>query len=151
MAESGTSGALTAPYRLEYTFSRSTGPVVERFLLGLRSQRIEGIRMRDGGVLVPPLECDPKTGDELSEFVEVGQSGEVTAWSWVAEPLPEHPVDRPFAWALIKLDGADTAMLHVVDVPDESAMTTGMRVTAEWRDERKGFITDIACFRPETA
>jgi uncharacterized OB-fold protein len=75
-----------------------------------------------------------------------------TTWSWVAEARPKVPVEgRPFAWALIKLDGADTALLHAVDAGDESAMSTGMRVRLQWADDREGAITDIACFVPEEA
>ena len=47
--------------------------------------------------------------------MEVGPEGVVTSWTWVDTPNPNHPLDRPFAFALIQLDGADTAMVHVVD------------------------------------
>ena len=139
---------LSASFSSAFTFTRSVGPVVGRFLTGLRDRRIEGIVGSDGKVIVPPTEYDPVTSQALENFVEVGQSGTVTTWAWVAEPLPKHPLDRPFAWALIKLDGADTAMLHVVDAGQESRMETGMRVTARWRDETVGFITDLLCFDP---
>ena len=43
-------------------------------------------------------------------------AGEVLTWSWAADPLPGQPLDRPFAWALVKLDGADTGLLHALDV-----------------------------------
>ena len=49
----------------------------------------------------------PLTADPLTELVEVGQSGEVLTWAWNGEPRPMQPFDRPFAWALIRLDGAD--------------------------------------------
>ena len=52
-------------------------------------------------------------------------------------------------WALIRLDGADSAMLHAVAAGDESAMQSGMRVRARWREERAGLITDIECFVPD--
>ena len=61
------------------------------------------------------------------------------------QPNPNHPLDRPFAFALIRLDGADTAMVHVVDGP-ESALATGARVRPRWRDERTGYVTDVECF-----
>ena len=83
---------------------------------------------------------------ELSEFVEVGTSGVVTTWAWIAEPRSNQPLDRPFAWALVKLEGADTGLLHAVDAGDESRMRTGMRVKVRWREERQGHITDIECF-----
>src|SRR5207248_6013163 len=141
---------LRAPHSLEYTYTRSVGPVVERFFNGLGEHRIQGIKGADGRVIVPPTEYDPQTGESLSEFVDVGDAGVVTTWAWTTDPRPGQPLDRPFAWALIRLDGADTAMLHAVDAGDESKMATGTRVTVRWRDERVGEIGDIACFVPET-
>jgi uncharacterized OB-fold protein len=149
MAENADGEVLVAPNILEYPYTRTVGPVIGRFMTGLRDRRIEGIRTVDGRVMVPPTEYDPDTGDALSEFVEVGQSGVVTTWSWVAEPRAKHPLDHSFAWALIRLDGADTAMLHAVDAGDQARMATGMRVRAKWREERVGDIQDIVCFVPE--
>lgn len=48
----------------------------------------------------------------------------------------------------MRLDGADTAMLHALDVPGPEAVHTGMRVRVRWAAERTGAITDIACFEP---
>jgi uncharacterized OB-fold protein len=142
---------LEAPNVLEYPYTRTVGPVLGRFFTGLRDGAIWGIRAGDGRVLVPPADYDPVTSEPLSEFVEVGQSGVVTTWAWVNQPREKHLLDRPFAFALIRLDGADTGLLHYVDAGDESAMSTGMRVTARWRDEREGHIRDIECFVPEAA
>lgn len=141
---------LRAPLMIEYPFSRTVGPVQSAFLTGLREAMVIGVKRLDGTVLMPPTEYDPVTSAELSELVEVGQSGTVTSWAWVSEARPKVPVEgRPFAWALIRLDGADTAMVHAVDAGDEAAMSTGMRVQIKWADEREGAITDIACFVPE--
>ncbi len=140
---------LSAPHVLEYTYTRFVGPVIGRFFAGLRERRVEGVRMADGKVLVPPTEYDPHTSEPLDEFVEVGQSGVVITWAWVYTPRRNHPLDHPFAWALIRLDGADTGLLHAVDAGDESEMATGMRVRVRWRDETVGEIQDIACFEPE--
>lgn len=142
---------LSAPHVLEYAYTRSVGPVIGRFLGGLEERKILGVRTAAGRIIVPPTEYDPDTGDALNELVEVGQAGVVTTWSWIAEPRPKHPLDRPFAWALVKLDGADTAMLHAVDAGEESRIATGMRVQVRWRQETLGEIQDIACFEPEDA
>jgi len=93
---------------LEFPYSRSLGPVVGEFLAGLKQHRILGIRAADGKVLVPPLEYDPNTGDTLSELVEVGPQGTVGSWTWVDEPTPKHPLDRPFAFALVTPPTAPT-------------------------------------------
>jgi hypothetical protein len=66
-------------------------------------------------------------------------------------PLAGQPLDRPFGWALIRLDGADTALLQAVDAGSAAAMRTGMRVQPRWADERVGSIRDIACFEPSDA
>jgi uncharacterized protein len=152
MAESE---VLRAPHVLEYPYVRSVGPVIGAFLTALRDGRILGAQSTgaDGGatVIVPPTEYDPISGADVGELVEVGQSGVVTTWSWAAEPKEGQPLDRPFAWALVKLDGATTGMLHVVDAGSPGAMASGMRVTARWRPaaERVGRIQDIESFVPE--
>ncbi len=152
MSESlaATEVSLSAPHVLEYTYTRSVGPVIGRFFGALEERRVLGIRAKDGRVLVPPVEYDPLTAEALTEFVEVGQAGVVTTWTWVSTPREKDPLDRPFAWALIRLDGADSALLHVVDAGQESPMSTGMRVRIRWREEPQGNIQDIAWFEPET-
>jgi uncharacterized OB-fold protein len=143
---------LTAELIIEYPFSRTTGPVIGAFFTALREGFIVGIKAADGRVLVPPFEYDPITSEALTEVVEVGDVGEVVSWAWVNDPLEGQPLDRPFAFALIKLDGADTPFLHAVDTAgDEAAVSTGLRVEAQWADEREGHIKDIECFVPEGA
>jgi uncharacterized OB-fold protein len=137
---------LKAPLVIEYGFMRTTGPVIGAFLTALREQRVLGIRGADGRVVCPPVEYDPSTGAPLTEMVEVGTEGTITSWSWVAQLREGQPLDRPHALAMIQLDGADTAMLHVVDAPGPEAVSTGARVRIRWADERQGLINDIACF-----
>src|SRR5262249_56186683 len=79
-------------------------------------------------------------------MVPVSAVGTVASWTWQAEPLEGQPLDRPFAWALIKLDGADTLLMHAVDAGESDAIRTGTRVHAHWADETVGAITDIAYF-----
>ncbi len=110
------SEVLHAEHHLEYPYLRSVGPVIGAFLTGLRDGTILGVRGAGGTVIVPPTEYDPITGEDTGELVEVGPAGVVETWAWVSHPLPKHPLTTPFAWALIRLDGAGTAMLHVVDV-----------------------------------
>jgi uncharacterized OB-fold protein len=141
---------LRAPHALEYTYTRSVGPVVERFFTGLGEHRIQGIKGADGKVIVPPTEYDPNTGESLTEFVDVGDAGRVTTWAWNTDPRPGQPLDRPFAWALIELDGADTGMLHAVDAGDESKMSTGMRVKARWAADSVADMGALECFEPES-
>jgi hypothetical protein len=140
--------ALTAPHKLTYTYKRSLGPVLSRFFTALREKQILGVRRADGSVMVPPKEYDPETSEALSELVPVADTGVVTTWAWVQKPRAQQPLGKPFAYALIRLDGADTKLLHVVDAGRESAMKTGMRVRARWVEQPAGAITDIQAFVP---
>ncbi|MFZ6002916.1 MAG: Zn-ribbon domain-containing OB-fold protein [Actinomycetota bacterium] len=142
-----TSGEST--YTLELPYRRSLGPVVGAFMTGLRDRQVMGSRTSTGRVIVPPLEYDPETGDALEEMIEVAATGTVTSWAWVEEPLRKHPLDRPFAWVLVQLDGADTSLVHALDVASPSEVSSGMRVQIRWAEERRGHMLDIACFEPE--
>jgi uncharacterized OB-fold protein len=145
------SEVLHAAHSLEYPYSRSVGPVIGAFLTGLRDGRLLGVEGAGGSVIVPPTEYDPTTGDDTGEMVEVGPGGVVESWAWVAEPHAKHPLHTPFAWALIRLDGADTALLHVVDSGGPDRLATGDRVTVRFRPgaERVGAMADIVSFVPE--
>ena len=142
---------LAAPYAVEFVYTRSVGPVIERFFNGLAEGRIQGIKDTQGRVIVPPQEYDPQTADELSEFVDVSDAGTVLTWGWSVDPPPGQPLPHPFAWALIQLDGADVGFLHAVDAGDESRMSTGMRVRVRWAPEPVADISAIECFVPEEA
>jgi uncharacterized OB-fold protein len=149
--EDVTETQLHAPMEIAFDYTRSLGPVLGRFMTGLRDRRILGSRGADGRVHAPPFEYDPVTSLPPGELVEVGPAGTVISWSWQPAPLAGQPLDRPFGWALIRLDGADTAMLHAVDAGSAAAMRTGLRVRPRWADDRAGSIRDIACFEPGEA
>ena len=137
---------LSAPLTLSFDYTRSVGPTLSKFFTALRERRILGVRGSDGRVHVPPAEYDPVTYEPLGEMVPVSAVGTVASWTWQAEPLEGQPLDRPFAWALIKLDGADTPLIHAVDAGEPGAIRTGARVHVHWADEPVGAITDIAYF-----
>ena len=135
---------------VKFPYKRSTGEVTGRFLAGLKEQKkIWGRRVSGQGVVVPPnsySELDAKAG---GEWVEVKDEGIVTAVGVVQKPVEDlHPSDKPFAYVLVKLDGADTALAHIVrDRIDD--VKVGSRVKAVWAadDARKGTIRDIDCFQ----
>ena len=135
---------------MEFPYKHSTGETVGRFLAGLKEQRtIWGQRVVGQGVVVPPMgysELDAASG---GEWVAVSDTGVITAAAIVHRPLDRlHPFAQPFAYVLVKLDGADTALAHVVR-DDLGKVKVGARVQAEWKadGERVGSVTDIATFR----
>lgn len=135
-----------ARFHLAYTYKRSTGPVIGRFLTSLREGRLEGVRTASGEVLVPARAYDPRDGRATTDaWVDVGPEGTITTWTWIDAPAAGAPLDAPFAWALVRLDGADTPMLHAVRGP-RAAIATGARVRAVFADHREGGIRDLSCF-----
>lgn len=128
-------------FPLRFPYKRSVGPVIGKFLAGLRDQKVLGVKTASGRVLVPPLEYDPDTGEATGDFVDVASVGTVTGCAFSDDPKPE----RPAGWALVKLDGADTSLFHHV-VGDVKA---GDRVRIRWSEQRTGHIKDIQCFELE--
>ncbi len=134
----------------EFTYRHSTGETVGRFLAGLKEQKtIWGQRVAGQGVVVPPLGYSELDAHSCGEWVAVQDTGVITAAAIVHEPIASlHPFEQPFAFILVKLDGADTALAHVVR-DDLARVRVGARVQAEWKADadRVGSVLDIAAFR----
>jgi uncharacterized OB-fold protein len=143
-------GPLQAPHQLTLTYRRSLGRAERTFLSGLAEGRIWGSRDARGQVTVPPVDWDPASGAPTVDFVAVEPRGRVVSWTWVADPTPGGPLERPYALALIRLHGAATSLLHVVDVEHPDLVRTGLAVRADWAAERCGRILDIRAFVPDT-
>jgi uncharacterized OB-fold protein len=132
------------PFHLQFPFTRSLGSTMSTFFSALAEGQIIGVRIGDR-VVAPPMEYDPETGaDAGSEWVKVGPKGTVGTWTWVAEPTRLHPVQEPFAFAFITLDGADTPILHAVKA-SEDQLAAGLRVEAQFKtgDDVAGRIDDV--------
>lgn len=143
---SGGADVFVAPLEVAYPYKRTVGTLLSRFFTSLQEGRLEGTKGADGRVYFPPAEFDPVTGVPLNEWVTLPETGTVTTWAWQGVPQPDQPLDHPFAWALITLDGADVPMLHAVDAGDMGRIRTGTRVKVRWAAERSGGVRDIACF-----
>ncbi len=158
----GTTRSLSWPRPSRSTTSSSipagtpapSGPVVGRFLTGLRDGELLGVRLarracaRAADGVRPHDERRSRErrrplGDARSRRAECSRG---PGWR---EPRPgKHPLTKPFAFALIRPDGADTALLHMVDCGSPDAITVGLRVAPRWRAERTGHITDIEAWVP---
>ncbi|WP_255584406.1 Zn-ribbon domain-containing OB-fold protein [Dietzia sp. ANT_WB102] len=140
---------LSASLTPSFDYTRSTGPILGAFFTGLRDGRLVGVRDSRGAVHVPPVEFDPHTREALTEFVDIGSGtgirGVVVTWTWVPTPTAVNPLSTPFAWALVRFDGADTAILLPLVADGPESVSTGMRVRLQWAAERVGSIHDIAC------
>ncbi len=146
---------MIADHVVEYPggYTRSIGPVIGRYLTGLRDGRILGVKSKTAGVLVPPVEYDPNSSESIGgsddDWVEVGPAGTIESFTWVRNVRPtKQPFGQPFAFALIKPDGADTAMLHVVVANSPDDLRIGMRVMPHWKVGRVGSVRDIEAWIP---
>lgn len=135
---------------MEFPYKHSTGETVGRFLAGLKVQKkIWGQRVNGQGVVVPPTGYSEVDASAAGDWVEVKDTGTVTALAKVHHPIDRlHPASSPFAFVLVKLDGADTGFAHIV-TDDLAKLKVGSRVQAVWApdDRRIGSVRDIASFR----
>ena len=67
---------LSAPVTVAFDYTRSTGPVLGRFLTGLRDGVVVGGRTSEGTVVVPPPEFDPVS---VVVATRAGERGELIA------------------------------------------------------------------------
>ena len=125
---------LSAPMVIEYPFTRTVGPVQSAFLTGLREGIVLGVRAdRRPGPRARRSSTTRSPARSSRELVEVGRHRHRHHLGVGARaPRRASRSTGPFAWALVRLDGADTALLHAVDAGRPDAVRTGMRVRVRW-------------------
>lgn len=141
---------LEADFQLGFTYTRSPGNIMGKFLAALKQRQLYGIRAGDGKVLFPPTEYDPRNSDALDDFVPVKDTGKLLYWTWIEKPRDHHMIEHPFAFGMVQLDGADTPFLHRIFADSADALSAGMPVQVQWEENRVGAITDIRGFVANT-
>jgi len=136
---------LQVPYRY------SMGATTSKFFIEIRDNRkIMGIRCPSCDVVfVPPRSTCGRCFSQLHEWVEVGDRGTLETYTRIHYSTPVQPVPAPFYYGVIKLDGADTGLAHLVGGLDGQEPKIGMRVQAVFKEDRQGNMLDIAYFQPE--
>ena len=136
--------------RIKIPYSWQAGETASFFLTQLRDEgKIWGRRCPEcSKVLVPPRKSCPFCFVETSEWVQVSGEGEVETFTVVRRETPIQPRKAPLAYAVIRLDGADTGLVHVLGGVKPEDIKEGMRVKASWAKERKGAMLDIEYFQP---
>jgi hypothetical protein len=149
MSESGSlkPDQVSGEARLEYRWA--AGGTTGEFLQALRDYRriLGAVCGGCGMVAVPPLSYCEICGGDTDELREVGPRGVVTSWARVIEAPQGSPVEAPFRYVLVLLEGADTALVHLA--PDDDRVDVGVTVVPEFREGRSGAVTDIKWFVPE--
>lgn len=136
--------------RLLIPYRNYAGAVGSRFLRELRDhKRILGIRCPScDRVYVPPRSTCYACFGQLRDWVQVGTTGTLISFTEVYYRESIHPVTPPFMYGIVRLDKADTGLLHLLGEIDPGEAKIGMRVEAVFREGRQGSILDIRYFRP---
>ena len=138
---------LTLKGQIAVPYTWWVGETGSRFLVSLRDdQKILGAKCSQcGTVYVPPRKNCGRCFVDINEWVKIADEGIITAYTIVHYTNPVQPVKTPFAYALIKLDGADVGFLHIIK-QDLDKIKQGLRVKAKFKAERTGSILDIDSF-----
>ena len=125
--------SVKTPISMRYDFSVGAG--TSTFMRAIREGRILGARCPDTGkVYVPPRLSSVETAAPMSELVEVSDRGFVYTYCIVNIKFYEQVLEIPYAYAYIVLDGADSAIMHLIQECPVEEMRPGMRVQAVWKD-----------------
>ena len=127
------------------------GRVGSKFIISLRdSRKILGVRCPEcSKVYVPPLEYCEKDMTRIAEnWVELGNEGLITNYTVVNYDDRHLPRKAPYILAMIKLDKADTPLVHIVEGIEGGQVKIGMRVKAVFSDKTTDTIRDIDHFEP---
>ncbi len=99
-------------------------------------------------VLVPAVMLCGRCFAPTEEWVELKDEGIIDSFTIVNLPYPGQPTTPPYAYGMIKLDGANTFFVHLISGIEFNKIKVGMRVKAVWNEERKGTLFDIKYFKP---
>lgn len=104
-----------------------------------------------GTVFVPPKAKCIYCYKDPNDWIMLPGTGTLETYTVVRYEEPMlHPRKAPFVYGVIKMDGADTGMVHFIDEVDPDEVKVGMRLEAVLEEEREGNILDIKHFRPIT-
>ena len=136
--------------QINVPYSWWAGDTASRFFVALRDeQKILGTRCDAcNRTFVPPRKTCPLCFGDNEKWVEVSPQGVVESFTVARRQLAAIPRKVPVVFGLIRLDGADTALLHYIDEIAPEAVRIGMRVTACFASQPCGHITDITHFKP---
>ncbi len=141
---------LIAERDFDTIFSYDAGATRSKFLIALRDeQKILGTRCPTCHKVYVPAQTTCLTCfSNMSEFVEVGNEGTLVTYTTVNVSQPYYPAAAPFVYGIIKLDKADTGLVHLIGGIAPEKIQVGMRLKAVFSEQRTGHIKDIQYFKP---
>ena len=136
--------------KIKLTYKHVGGAYVERFFREIgKNKRIMGVKCpKCSKVYVPPKMICFECFEKMEEWIEVGNQGIVKGFTVVTHKTPVMPLDPPFAYAIIALDGANTDFVHIIKESDPKKLKISMRVEAVFKQKPRKRILDIEYFKP---
>jgi len=135
--------------RIKVTYKHTAGAYVEKFITEIgKNNKIFGVKCpKCKKVYVPPKMICFSCFEKMEEWVEVGNQGTVKGFTVITHSTPVLPLEPPFAYGIITLDGADTDFVHIIKESDPANLQEGMRVEAVFKEKPRKRILDIEYFK----
>jgi len=136
--------------RVALPYKYYVGPIATKFFTELKDNKnILGMSCTQCGITyVPPRETCGRCFSKLGKWTKVGSKGTLLTYTVTYYPLNVHPYKEPIIYGIIRVNGADTGLVHILDEVNPSEVKIGMGLEAVFREERTGNILDIKYFRP---
>ena len=136
-------------------FSWSTGFLMEKFIKELANRRILAAKCpKCGYTYVPPRSRCGKCHAKIEEKNLITLSGRGTLISYTTAHVKLdgngnfQDLEKPEIIGAIKLDKADSTIFMPLEGIKPKDVAEGLKVKAQWREETKGELSDIRCFKP---
>ncbi|MBN1376251.1 MAG: Zn-ribbon domain-containing OB-fold protein [Dehalococcoidia bacterium] len=139
-----TNGYIQAPYKY------SMGVLASEFFVKLRdSKQITAAKCPAcGSITVPPRSACPKCFAKITDLVELSGKGTLVTYTVVHYASSVQAAEPPYAVGVIKLEGADKAITHLLGEVDFKKLKKGMKLKPVFKNKRSGCMLDIEYFKP---
>ena len=135
---------------IKVTYKHTAGAYVEKFITEIgKNNKIFGVKCsKCNKVYVPPKMICFECFEKMEEWVELGSQGIVKGFTVITHSTQVMPLEPPYAYGIIRLDGADTDFVHIIKESDPEKLKIGMKVKAVFKVKPRKTILDIEYFEP---
>jgi hypothetical protein len=144
---------LTAyPGEIPVNYLYTYGIAGEKFFRTLKEKgQFTGSKCKSCGVTyVPPRIFCERCFDSIEGVIDIPAAGEVFSFTVCHENVDGSRKEKPDIMAAVKLDVADTVLVHMLSCVNPEKVEIGMKVEAvlKPKKDREGAIFDILHFKP---
>ncbi len=136
--------------KMEVPYRNYLGGLASDFYVKLRDEKkISGSKCpKCGRVYMPPQSICSTCFVKIDKLVDLSDKGTLVTFTEVNYKEPVQPIEPPFVYGIVKLDGADTGFLHFIGEAQPGSLKIGARLQAVFAEKRTGNILDIKYFKP---